>query len=217
MPPVHYGQYCAIARGLEVVGDRWTLLVVRELLTGTRRFSQLQAGLPGVATNLLVERLQRLEHAEVITRNRTEDDARGIRYELTPLGRELERVILPLARWASPLLADPAPNDTYHLHWFILTLRAQFDPAAASGPPRVYEFRVDDEVIHATVEDGHLDARDGPAAAPDIVVASDRRTFLGWRSGRLSARDAIEHGLTIDGGAPQLEQLERLFPLTPRR
>jgi DNA-binding HxlR family transcriptional regulator len=76
MPPVHYGQYCAIARGLEVVGDRWTLLVVRELLTGTRRFSQLQAGLPGVATNLLVERLQRLEHAEVITRNRTEDDAR---------------------------------------------------------------------------------------------------------------------------------------------
>jgi hypothetical protein len=96
-------------------------------------------------------------------------------------------------------------------------LRAQFDPAAASGPPRVYEFRVDDEVIHATVEDGHLDARDGPAAAPDIVVASDRRTFLGWRSGRLSARDAIEHGLTIDGGAPQLEQLERLFPLTPRR
>jgi DNA-binding HxlR family transcriptional regulator len=217
VPSADYGQYCAIARGLEIVGDRWTLLVVRELLTGARRFSHLQAGLPGVATNLLVERLQRLEKAGVVTRTRTEDDARGIRYELTPFGRELERVILPLARWASPLLGDPALDDAYHLRWFILTLRAQFDPAAASGPPRVYEFRVDDEIIHATVDSGRLDARDGPAAAPDVIVATDRETFLGWRTGRLSAREAIASGLVIDGGAPQLERLERLFPLTSPR
>jgi DNA-binding HxlR family transcriptional regulator len=217
VPAADYGQYCAIARGLEIVGDRWTLLIVRDLLTGPRRFSHLQAGLAGVPTNLLVERLQRLERAGVVTRTRTEADARGVRYELTPFGRQLEQVILPLARWGSSLLDDPAPDDVYHLRWFILTMRAQFDPEAATGPRRVYEFRVDGEVIHATVDGGQLDARDGPAPAPDIVLTADRQTFLGWRTGHLSGQDAIANGLDITGGAPQLRQLEQLFPPTATR
>ena len=122
-------------------------------------------------------------------------------------------MILPLARWASPLLGDPAPGDAYFLRWFILTMRPQFDPAAASGPPCVYEFRVDDEVIHATVDGGLLDACDGPAPAPDILLTADRETFLGWRTGQLSRQEAIVNGLAINGGAAQLERLERLFPL----
>lgn len=215
VPSASYGQYCAIARGVEVVGDRWTLLVVRELLTGGRRFSHLQEGLPGVATNLLVERLKRLEQAGIVTRARIDGDARGIRYELTPFGRELERVLLPLARWALPLLGQPGPDDEYRLRWFVLTLRAQFDPGAASGLQRVYEFRVEDEVVHAAIDGQRVRAADGPAAAPDVVVTTDRRTFLGWRTGRLSAREAIARGLVIDGGATELERLERLFPGTP--
>jgi DNA-binding HxlR family transcriptional regulator len=217
MPAANYGQYCGVARGLEIVGDRWTLLVVRELLTGPRRFSHLQAGLAGVPTNLLVERLQRLEQTGVVSRTRTETDARGIRYELTPFGHQLEQVILPLARWGSSLLDSPGPGDVYHLRWFILTMRAQFDPAAATGPPCVYEFRVDGEVIHATIDGGQLDARDGPAAAPDVVLTADRETFLRWRTGQLSRQRAIADGLAISGGLPQLERLEQLFPPTATR
>lgn len=215
MPSASYGQYCAIARAVELIGDRWTLLVVRELLLGPRRFSQLQDDLPGIAVNLLAERLKRLELTGVVSRARVEGDARGVRYELTPFGWQLEDVLLSLARWASPLLGEPGPADEYRMRWFVLALRAHVDVEAAAGVRRTFEFRVGDEVVHIEVRDGRTRAGEGPAPAADVVLICDGATFVAWRTGRISAREAIARGLTIDGGAAELDRLRRLFPADP--
>jgi DNA-binding HxlR family transcriptional regulator len=187
-----YDQYCAMARGLDVVGDRWTLLIVRELLTGPKRYGELAEGLPGIATNLLAERLRALEAAGVVERARP--------YRLTAWGAQLEPVLLALARWAAPLLGPPRPDDTYRLRWLLLTLQARFDAAAAGDRRRTFEFRVGDEVVHVRVAGGSVAPREGRAARADVVVAGEPATFLAWGTGQSTSADAVDAGLAVQGG-----------------
>jgi DNA-binding HxlR family transcriptional regulator len=207
-----YDQYCAIARALEVVGDRWTLLLVRELLTGPKRHTDLRAGLPGIATNVLGDRLQLLQQAGLVRRAVLAPPAASTVYELTDRGRQLKPVLLALAGWGRPLLGSPRDQDTYRVSWLVLALEQRFDPPAARGLDLTWELRVDGEVLHVTVRDGTVQTLQGPAPVPKLVLEADRELFLAWGTGQLSDEQALAAGLRVTPGAQALRQLRRLFP-----
>ena len=176
--PKTYGQHCALARALDRVGDRWTLLIVRELLVGPRRWAELKAGLPGVATNLLAARLRELEQEGVLRH--------GEAYELTDLGRELAEPVHALIRWGGHFMAEPGPADAFSPHWLVVALAAVLP--AAEAPWRL---RVQDTEI--------LLGPDGPAlaaepAGDEPVLETDGPTALGLAAGRLSLADALGSG-----------------------
>jgi DNA-binding HxlR family transcriptional regulator len=213
MPTIKpYDQYCAIARALEVVGDRWTLLLVRELLTGPKRHTDLRAGLPGIATNILGDRLQLLQQAGLVRRATLPPPAASSVYELTDRGHQLKPVLLALAGWGLPLLGRPRDQDTYRLSWLVLALEERFDPQAARGVELTWELRVGDEVLHVTVRDGTVQTLQGPAPAPEVVLEADRELFLAWGSGHLSDDQALAAGLRVTPGPEALQQLRQLFP-----
>ena len=208
----NYDQYCAIARALEVVGDRWTLLLVRELLTGPKRHTDLRAGLPGIATNVLGDRLQLLQQAGLIRRATLAPPAASTVYELTDRGHQLKPVLLALAGWGLPLLGSPRTQDTYRLSWLVLALEQRFDPQAARGVDLTWELRVGDEVLHVKVRDGAVQTLQGPAPAPEVVLEADRDVFLAWGTGQLDDEQALAAGLRVTPGPEALQQLRRLFP-----
>jgi DNA-binding HxlR family transcriptional regulator len=207
-----YDQYCAIARALEVVGDRWTLLLVRELLTGPKRHTDLRTGLPGIATNVLGDRLQLLQRAGLIRRAILPPPAASAVYELTDRGRQLKPVLLALAGWGLPLLGRPRDRDAYRLSWLVLALEQRFDPNAAWGVELTWELRVDDEVLHVKIHNGTVTALQGPAPEPDVMLEADRDTFLAWGTGQLDDDQALAAGLRVTPGPGALQQLRRLFP-----
>jgi DNA-binding HxlR family transcriptional regulator len=208
----NYDQYCAIARALEVVGDRWTLLLVRELLTGPKRHTDLRAGLPGIATNILGDRLQLLQQAGLLRRTTLPPPAAATVYELTDRGRQLKPVLLALAGWGLPLLGSPRTQDAYRLGWLVLALEQRFDPQAGRGVELTWELRVGDEVLHVRVRDGAVQTLQGPAPAPEVVLEADRDVFLAWGTGQLSDEQALAAGLRVTPGPQALQQLRRLFP-----
>jgi DNA-binding HxlR family transcriptional regulator len=118
-----YGQYCGLARALDVVGGRWSLLIVRELLVGPARYRDLLAGLPGIATNLLAERLRDLEEAGVVQRQ-LDTDSNGVVYALTPWGSELRGAIDALLNWSKPLMVSGPRGDSFQAHWLVVALQA---------------------------------------------------------------------------------------------
>jgi DNA-binding HxlR family transcriptional regulator/putative sterol carrier protein len=207
-----YDQYCAIARALEVVGDRWTLLLVRELLTGPKRHTDLRAGLPGIATNVLGDRLQLLQQAGLVRRAILPPPAASTVYELTDRGRQLKPVLLALAGWGLPLLDSPRDQDTFRLSWLVLALEQRFDPQAARGVELTWELRVDDEVLHVIIDNDTVQTLQGPAPAPDVVLEADRDLFLAWATGQLPDNQALAAGLRVTPGRQALQQLRQLFP-----
>src|SRR5690242_18509814 len=129
-----YGQYCAVAKALDVVGDRWTLLIVRELLLrGPSRYTDLRNGLPGIATNLLAERLRQLEDAGVVRSEEAPPPVATTLFELTERGRALEPALYALGRWGGPMLAEAGDDDAFQSYWLALPLRMHLvdaDPGA---------------------------------------------------------------------------------------
>lgn len=212
MPSKDYGQFCGLARTLDVVGDRWNLLIVRELLTGPKRNADLRAGLPGIATNLLSDRLGELRNAGVLERREIPAPTPAVVYELTDRGRALKGAILELARWGRPLLGEWHPSESFSPRWLLLSLEASFDPTAAGEKEETYEFRVDGEVLHASIRDGAVSVRDGRAADPDAVVEADAKAILAWGTGRLDDAGASCAGMRVSGGRPTLRRLAALFP-----
>lgn len=202
-----YGQLCSIAAALDVLGERWTLLLVRELLGGPRRFSDVLDGLPGIGTGLLTARLRELEAAGVVERVRLARPATGTGYALTEEGRALEPVVLALADWGASRLAAPGPGLAVRARWAMLGLRTRFDATAAAGVRETYEFRVDDEVFHARVDDGSLEVGDGRAADPDVVLEADGEAFA-----RLIGDPANARGIRLSGPATAKRHLATVFP-----
>ena len=196
-----YGQHCTVARALDVVGERWTLLLVRELLTGPKRFKDLLAGLPGIGTNLLAARLKALEEHGILRRGTLPPPAGSGIYELTGLGRSLEPVVLGLSRWGSRLMEEePRERDERRPAWVAMALRSLFEPEADS-PPEVYEFRIDGEAFHLRVEEQTVEVRQGAAEVPDVVVSGGSGVFLALSAGRMAPEDALESGeIRIEGG-----------------
>jgi DNA-binding HxlR family transcriptional regulator len=189
-----YDQYCTVARALDVVGERWTLLLVRELLTGPKRFKDLLGGLPGIGTNLLTARLKVLEVEGIVRRTTLPPPAGSKVYELTELGRALEPVVVELSRWGSRLLGTPRGEDDLRPAWAAVALRSVFDAEAVRGSKDTYEFRIDGEVFHVRVGEGGVEARQGPAAEPDLVVAGATEAFIAVAAGRTGPEKAVEAG-----------------------
>lgn len=168
-----YGQYCGLARALDLVGERWALLIVRDLTIRPRRYTDLQAGLPGIPTNVLSTRLKELEQAGVVERRVAPAPQRGVVYALTPVGQDLEPVLLALGRWGSSQLGDPQPGDVITPDAAVLNMRANFQPAEATGVTGSWEIHVGDLVLHAVLTDGKLESGIGPAPGePDLVMTA---------------------------------------------
>jgi DNA-binding HxlR family transcriptional regulator/putative sterol carrier protein len=195
-----YNQYCAVARALDLVGQRWTLLIVRELLTGPKRFKDLLEGLPGIGTNLLTARLKDLEGYGVVHRVTLPPPAASKVYELTELGRSLEPAIAALGRWGLEFLGTPDQEDDLRPAWAVVAMRSALKQEAARGLQETYEFHIDEEAFHLRVIDGEVESLQGPAVDPDLVVRGDTQAFLGLAAGQVGPAEALDSGeIRVEG------------------
>ncbi|MER5885467.1 winged helix-turn-helix transcriptional regulator [Streptomyces sp. NPDC001941] len=192
--PRSYDQNCPAAHALDVVGGRWTLLVVRELLLGPRRYTDLVAGLPGIGPNVLSERLREMRGAGLLDQRRLPPPAASVVYELTALGEGLRPLLDELTRWGMALDTGHRPGEAFRLNWILNCLRASFRPGLADGVRETYEFRVDGEVFHLAVDDGALDLRHGPATAA-CSLTTDLGTFLAVGARLVDLDTAVAKGL----------------------
>jgi DNA-binding HxlR family transcriptional regulator len=210
-----YNQYCATARTLDIVGERWTLLLVRELLTGPKRFGDLRASLRGLGTGLLAARLKHLEREGLVRKITLPPPARTPAYALTEAGEDLGPAVMALARWGLKwAMGERHETETFHPGWTVLGLRACFDPEAAAGLRAVYEFRVDDEVFHARIDAGTIEAHHGPAQHPDATITISEEALVGLTSTGGGLTEAIRSGAASASGDPKaLRRLQGLFRL----
>lgn len=198
-----YGQYCGLAAAMDVLGERWTLLIVRELLLEPRRYNELLDDLPGMGTNLLAYRLKTLTELGVIRQRPARSDGKVKVYEMTPLGEQLHAPVLQLARWGMGFLGDPPPEAVTRPRWGFLAVEALIDPSKVGTVDEAYEFRVDDEVFHISVRDGLAQAASGPAEEPAMVATTDTATFIRIGSRHLTPFEAVASGLLALTGSPQ--------------
>lgn len=215
--PRSYGQYCALARALDVVGDRWSLLLVRELLyLGPRRFRDLRAALPGLAPNLLTRRLRELEKGGVVARAMLPEPASVRVYRLTARGRALEPAVFALLQWGRPLLGDPRDREDLRAALPVMALRAAFRPEDAAPEEMVYELRIEGQVFQARVADGHMEILSGAQRRPDVIATGDAVTFAEVAAGRTDALEALASGaLRVEGEPDALGSFVRIFAQNP--
>ena len=208
-----YGDRCGISRALDVVGERWALLVVRELLLGPKRFSDLRAGLPHLSPDVLAQRLRELEQAGVVRRRKLAPPAAARVYELTDRGQELEPVVLALGRWGSSV-PFPERGDAFGADSAMLALKTLFDPRQAGDLDAEYELRLGEQAFRARVRAGEFELARGPAEAPVAILETEPATLAAvlWHGLDLSA--AVRGGeLRLDGSRPAVRRFLRLFPL----
>jgi DNA-binding HxlR family transcriptional regulator len=204
-----YRQYCAVAKGLDVVGDRWTLLIVRELLTrGPSRYTDLRNGLPGIATNLLADRLRELERAGILESEVAPPPIATTLFRLTRRGHELEPVLHAIGRWGGQLLAQPAEGDTFQTHWLALPLRLHLRDQNPEGPPITIQLRTGDEPMLIETADGAVTTRTGTAADPDAVLEGPPETVVALLTGQVGLTDARARGLTYQGDPEVFRRLQ---------
>jgi DNA-binding HxlR family transcriptional regulator len=205
-----FDQYCPVAHALCLVGERWALLVVRELLHSPKRYTDLAAGLPGIGTNILAARLRDLEKAGVVQKRKLPPPAASTVYELTEYGAELEEVVHALARWGARSLGPPGPNDELYPEWGVNAFPALFDATAATGLTATHVLRIGDDVFTVRLEDGCMHAEVGPTEGADLDVAMDMDTFFALASGDLAPRTALrKRQVRLAAGEPKA--LERFF------
>jgi DNA-binding HxlR family transcriptional regulator len=215
-----YGQYCGLARALDLIGDRWTLLIVRELLIGPRRFYELQAGLPGIATNLLTQRLRQLEQDGLVLRQLGQQPQDGMSYALTSFGLNLRQVTESLLRWSSPVMVSGRGDDAFRPDWLAFSL-----PALLRARPKV-PTRVGLEVCgqHLAI-DAALDGvcvTLGQSPGLDASLCGEPEIILGLAAGVLDLNAAIQFGATTAGSKDALHRVfgvpgARLHPGAARR
>jgi DNA-binding HxlR family transcriptional regulator len=205
-----YGQFCGLARAVEIVGERWALLIVRDLLVGPRRYTDLRRGLPRIPTNILSARLKELERTGVVSRRVLPRPDGSIVYELTEYGNQLEDIVLRLGRWGAQSLGEPRPDEIVTPASLIMAMRTTFHREAAEGLTVGYELRVGDIVLHIRIDNGSLKVAEGALPDADLVIET------GPAIGALMAReitpaDAIAGGIVKLTGDPAL--LDRFVEL----
>ena len=208
-----YGEACGIPRALDRVGERWALLVVRELMLGPKRFTDLRQGLSHASPNVLAQRLRELEQAGVVRKRRLPPPAASQVYELTDWGRELEPVLVALGRWGARAPLDPeCMGMSVDSH--IVSLTTLFDPARAGDMQASLELRMGEDVFRAVMAGGVIDAGRGAPPEPDAVLELEPGTLLALIHGAVTVEQAIAAGdLAIDGDREAVERFVGLFPL----
>jgi DNA-binding HxlR family transcriptional regulator len=210
-----YKQRCGLAKALDVVGDRWTLLVIRELLIrGSCRYTDLQKGLPGIATNLLAERLRELQNAGIVVREEAPPPIATALFRLSERGRELEGALLQLGRWGAPLLANRAKGETLQSHWLVLPLKLVLVDGKPEDPPINIELRAGSEPITVAVSNGAIEVRLGAAGHAAAVVTGKAETILQLFAGRIDLAVALAAGMRWEGDP---DALHRVVPSSSRR
>jgi DNA-binding HxlR family transcriptional regulator len=209
-----YGQYCSIARALDVVGDRWTLLILRELLLkGPCRFTDLKNGLPGVATNLLSARLKELEDAAIVARHDAPPPVATALYELSEHGLALEPVLQALGLWGLRFMNTDRPDDAFQAHWLTYAALSLTTDADPTGPPAVIQLIASDQEAVIELHDGQVHTRVGQADKPDLVISGPARVVLGLLTGGMDYKSATKLGLSARG---KRNLLRRIRPSSAR-
>jgi DNA-binding HxlR family transcriptional regulator len=198
-----YGQFCGLGHALEIVGERWGLLIVRDLMVGPKRFTDLRNGLPRIPTNVLTSRLKQMEESGVIHRRLLPRPSGAVVYELTPYGWQLEEVILALSRWGTRTLGEAGAEDIVTVDSLITALRSMFQPEAAASYDLTYELRWDDIRLHLHVDHGVLTVGTRPLDAPDLIIEAGLATHA-LMTGEVTPEKAIDSGLVRLSGDPAL-------------
>lgn len=207
-----YQQYCALARALDVVGSRWTLLIIRELRPGPRRFTDLVGGLPGIGRKLLTERLRDLEGEGIVTRRDLPPPIARQVYELTDEGRDLATAIAPLIVWGAQRLGERQPGEFFSPRGPAVAMVGLADRAAAKGVRESYQYVVGDAAFYFVVDDGAIDLHDGHAEDAAVVVATDEDTWVSLVSGSITTSSALAAGtLTVAGDPKAWDRLRKVF------
>lgn len=206
-----YGQFCGFARALEVVGDRWALMIVRDLLVGPKRFSDLHDGLPGIPTNILTTRLKQLESAKVVDRRALPRPPGGVAYALTARGRELEDSVVAIGRWGAQMLDAPRPNEIVTTDSIAMALRTTFRPEAAQGVSARIELHVGDIVVHAIIKDEEVTVGRGALEAANLVIVASP-AIKALMAGEVSPREALASGeICITGSRRLFDRFAKMF------
>ena len=200
MPRRSYDQFCSLSRALDLIGERWTLLIVRELLAGPRRYTDLHADLPGVSTDVLAARLREMERDGLVARRRLPPPAAAAVYELTPRGRDLLPALTALADWGAAELAGPRPTDALRAHWFALPLMRRLAELATPGTG-VVNVLLDDGAFHILLNDTGPSYGHGPAEHCDAELTLDSRACLAVARDDATLPELIKTGqVRVDGG-----------------
>jgi DNA-binding HxlR family transcriptional regulator len=201
-----YRQFCPVAKALDVLGERWTLLIVRELLAGPRRYTDLRAGLPGMATDLLATRLRDLLDAGIVARREVPPPTPATIYTLTARGCALKPVIQELARWGLPLLKEPA-DDHLPDSALLCGIETAFRPEAAADLDETYDLQVDAVRVTIRVRDGRVEITPGAADHATVRITTDRQGFVDLARGNHTDR------VRIDGSSDALTRFQTVFAL----
>ena len=203
-----YDEYCSMAKSLDVIGDRWTLLIVRELmLRGGCRYTDLRNGLPGIATNLLAERLRELEQAGVVMREDAPPPIATTLFRLTPRGEALRPVVEGLIRWGIPLMVEQDPDDAVRSHWIAYALELMLVDHRPDASPLTIELDIGDQPVVLEARDGAIHTRLGQADASDAVLTGEPRPILGLLLGLIELSDAEAAGVGYQGDPATLERI----------
>ncbi len=200
-----YNQYCGVARALDLIGERWALLVVRELALGPKRFTDLRQGLPGIATNVLSLRLRQLERDGIVGRRQLPPPAPAQVYELTPHGRELVPIMLALGRWGANTMGPRSAEQAIRAEWLALALKAFFDPRAAEGLSATIGLVLDGALFTLQLDEGVLEVSPGVNGPVDLTIETDPEILIQFLAG-------APVSLRAEGDRQLLERLRALFP-----
>jgi DNA-binding HxlR family transcriptional regulator len=203
-----YGEYCAIAKSLDVVGDRWTLLIVRELsLRGPSRYTDLRNGLPGIASNLLAERLRELEHAGVIAREEAPPPIATTLFRLTPRGEQLTPVLAGLFHWGIPLMREAKAGDSVRSHWLAGALETVLVDRDPDAPAVTLQLQTGDQPIAIEARNGVIHTRLGAADSPDLTLTGPPNPIMGLLLGLLDLADTKAKGVDHRGDPAVLDRI----------
>jgi DNA-binding HxlR family transcriptional regulator len=211
-----YGQYCGVVRALEMVGERWALLIIRDLLVEPKRYTDLRKGLPKIPTNILAARLKEMEEFGVIQRRVLPRPSSAVVYELTDYGRELEGVVIGLGKWGAQSLGEMREGEIFTTDSMIMALRTTFQPDAAQGEHLRYEFHFGPVLIHAIIDDGTIQVDEGALENPDAVfdVQGPVNQLM---DGHVTPEEAMAAGwIHITGGDGHLEHFASMFRIGPK-
>ena len=207
-----YDQYCGLAQALDIVGDRWALLIVRELRPGGRRFTDLIDGLPGVSRKLLTERLRDLERDGVVVRKELPPPAARQVYELTDDGHDLAAAMVPLIGWGARRLGEQRRQQSFRPRWAAVAMASFADSDAAKGIKENYQYVVGDTTFYFVVDDGSIDVRDGRAEESAVLVTTDEDTWAAIGTGKTSVASAVAAGLlSVSGDQRAAKRLGKIF------